>query len=136
MSGPRVALRDVTDGDRDRLRDWRNQPDVAQWMYTDAVIGPEDHARWFAAALAEIGVPQGEIPLALLSFNIGIEAGQLGFIALCLALAGVSTRFAKKFRPKTLAPPASGRVFAAYAIGSLAAFWLFERLATIAGSST
>lgn len=94
------------------------------------------HGLGFAGALAEIGVPQGEIPLALLSFNIGIEAGQLGFIALCLALAGVSTRFAKKFRPKTLAPPASGRVFAAYAIGSLAAFWLFERLATIAGSST
>ena len=53
MSGPRVELRDVTDGDRDRLRDWRNQPDVAQWMYADAVIGPEDHARWFAAALAD-----------------------------------------------------------------------------------
>ena len=52
MSGPRVNLRDVTDADRDRLRDWRNQPDVARWMYTDAVIGPEDHARWFAAALA------------------------------------------------------------------------------------
>ena len=45
MAGPQVLLRDVTPADRDRLRVWRNQPDVAQWMYTDAQISEADHAR-------------------------------------------------------------------------------------------
>jgi UDP-4-amino-4,6-dideoxy-N-acetyl-beta-L-altrosamine N-acetyltransferase len=53
MAGPQVLLRDVTPADRDRLRVWRNQPDVAQWMYTDAQISEADHARWFAAALSD-----------------------------------------------------------------------------------
>ncbi len=48
-----VALRPATPEDRDRLLDWRNQPDVARWMYTDHTIGPEEHARWYAAALAD-----------------------------------------------------------------------------------
>ena len=53
MAGPQVQLRDLTPADRDRLRVWRNQPDVAQWMYTDAQISEADHARWFAAALSD-----------------------------------------------------------------------------------
>ncbi|MDP3489852.1 MAG: UDP-4-amino-4,6-dideoxy-N-acetyl-beta-L-altrosamine N-acetyltransferase [Phenylobacterium sp.] len=53
MSGPQVLLRDVAAADRDRLRAWRNQSDVAQWMYTDAEISEADHARWFAAALSD-----------------------------------------------------------------------------------
>ena len=53
MVGPQVQLRDVTPADRDRLRQWRNQPDVAQWMYTDNQISETDHAHWFAAALAD-----------------------------------------------------------------------------------
>ncbi|MDP3383413.1 MAG: GNAT family N-acetyltransferase, partial [Phenylobacterium sp.] len=53
MAGPQVQLRDVTPADRDRLRVWRNQPAVAQWMYTDAQISEADHARWFAAALSD-----------------------------------------------------------------------------------
>lgn len=53
MSGPQVVLRDVTPADRERLRAWRNQPDVAQWMYTDAQISEADHRRWFDAAMAD-----------------------------------------------------------------------------------
>lgn len=53
MAGPQVLLRDVTPADRERLRAWRNQPNVAQWMYTDAEISQADHARWFAAALSD-----------------------------------------------------------------------------------
>lgn len=53
MAAPSVTLRDVRPADRDRLRDWRNQPDVAAWMYTDAVISSEDHGRWFEQALAD-----------------------------------------------------------------------------------
>lgn len=41
------ALRELRDEDRDMIRRWRNLPEVAQYMYTDHAIGPEEHARWF-----------------------------------------------------------------------------------------
>ena len=53
MAGPQVRLRDVTGADRDRLRIWRNQPEVARWMYSDDEISPEAHARWFESALVD-----------------------------------------------------------------------------------
>ncbi|WP_236828147.1 MULTISPECIES: UDP-4-amino-4,6-dideoxy-N-acetyl-beta-L-altrosamine N-acetyltransferase [unclassified Blastococcus] len=39
--------------DRDRLREWRNDPEVARFMYTTHEIGAEEHARWFAGLLAD-----------------------------------------------------------------------------------
>jgi UDP-4-amino-4,6-dideoxy-N-acetyl-beta-L-altrosamine N-acetyltransferase len=48
-----VTLRDVTSADRDRLLEWRNQPDVARWMYTEHVITPTEHDRWLSVALAD-----------------------------------------------------------------------------------
>lgn len=53
MSAPEVRLRGVEASDRDRLLAWRNMPEVAAWMYSDHVISPEEHARWFAAATAD-----------------------------------------------------------------------------------
>jgi UDP-4-amino-4,6-dideoxy-N-acetyl-beta-L-altrosamine N-acetyltransferase len=54
MSGaPKVAMRPLAVSDRDRLLAWRNQPEVARWMYSDHLIAPQEHARWFAAALAD-----------------------------------------------------------------------------------
>jgi hypothetical protein len=82
------------------------------------------HGLGFAGALAEVGLPQGEIPLALLVFNVGIELGQLGFIALVLAVRAALLRFEPSPSPGLARVPA-------YAIGSLAAFWLFERLAAV-----
>jgi hypothetical protein len=82
------------------------------------------HGLGFAGALAETGLPPGEIPLALLAFNLGIESGQVLFVAALLA-AGAALR--------TLAPPLpawSGRV-PLYAMGSLAAFWCLERAALL-----
>lgn len=52
-AAPKVVLRPLTAGDRDRLLAWRNQPEVARWMYSDHVISPDEHARWFAAALSD-----------------------------------------------------------------------------------
>jgi hydrogenase/urease accessory protein HupE len=80
------------------------------------------HGLGFAGALAEIGLPVGEIPLALLSFNLGIEAGQLLFCAIVLGIY-------LAFRALQIRPLARGRLFAAYFIGTLAAFWFFERVA-------
>lgn len=80
------------------------------------------HGLAFAGALAEVGLPHGEIPLALLAFNAGIEAGQLAFIAAVLAAREASRRLLPAPAPLATRVPA-------YAIGGLAAFWLFERLA-------
>jgi hydrogenase/urease accessory protein HupE len=80
------------------------------------------HGLGFAGALAEIGLPPGDIPLALFSFNLGIEAGQVIFVAGVLALRG-----AVAFLP--VRAPKGAELVPAYVIGSLAAFWFFERLA-------
>jgi hypothetical protein len=93
------------------------------------------HSLAFAVALREVGLPERAIPLALAFFNIGVDAGQLLFIAAFFALVWGS---AKLF----LAPPATNRSRAtpaswsqtarlalpcAYVIGTLASSWLIER---------
>lgn len=50
---PHVVLRTLEARDRDRLLTWRNQPEIARWMYSDHLISAEAHARWFAGALAD-----------------------------------------------------------------------------------
>lgn len=83
------------------------------------------HGFGFAGALSEVGLPQSDVPLALLTFNLGVEAGQLLFVAFVLAFAWAAGR--------TITAPAPWlRQAPAYAIGSLAAFWLLERIAGIA----
>jgi len=80
------------------------------------------HGFGFAGALAEVGLPAGDIPLALGAFNLGIEAGQLCFVAgLVLAYLAASRQ--------GWSVPVWGARAVAYGIGSLAAFWMFERAA-------
>jgi hydrogenase/urease accessory protein HupE len=79
------------------------------------------HGLGFAGALREIGLPQGDIPLALLAFNLGVEAGQLAFVAVVLLVMN----FGKRIYPDTL-PRWLGKV-PAYGIGTVAAFWTLER---------
>lgn len=89
------------------------------------------HGMGFASALREIGLPEGDIPLALVAFNLGVEAGQVLFVAVLLA-AGASLRlFASRFlQRQMMIRGAPGITFVAYAIGSVAAFWTIERVAT------
>jgi hydrogenase/urease accessory protein HupE len=79
------------------------------------------HGLGFAGALSQVGLPADEIPLALFAFNVGIEAGQLLFVALVLAaraaLSALPTRWIEL-----------GARLPAYAIGSLAVFWVIDRL--------
>ena len=82
------------------------------------------HGLGFAGALAQVGLPAAEIPLALLSFNVGIELGQIGF---ALAVLGLGLGL----RPFLRRLPAWSAAFPAYLIGTLAAFWMFERLASL-----
>jgi HupE/UreJ protein len=80
------------------------------------------HGFGFAGALSEVGLPPGEIPLALLLFNLGVEAGQLFFIAGVLLVVVLLRRF-------VTTTPAWLRAVPAYGIGSVAAFWLITRVA-------
>jgi hydrogenase/urease accessory protein HupE len=84
------------------------------------------HGLGFAGALREAGLPEGSIPQALVAFNIGIEVGQLLFVA-ALGAAWLALRRAvgRGDRAKRLA------LVPAYAIGSIAAFWCFERAALL-----
>ena len=79
------------------------------------------HGFGFAGALAEIGLPQQSIPLALLFFNVGVELGQLLFVA---AVVGAGWVLKKLLAQKVLN---GGEIAASYLIGSLSAFWLIER---------
>jgi hydrogenase/urease accessory protein HupE len=80
------------------------------------------HGFGFAGALAEAGLPAGQIPLALVSFNGGIELGQLAFVAAVLGLGVIARRAAPALAPQS-------RRVAVYAMGILAAYWCFERVA-------
>jgi hydrogenase/urease accessory protein HupE len=79
------------------------------------------HGFGFASALAEVGLPQTAIPLALLMFNVGVELGQLLFVAIVLGLVTVSARYLRLEADRL---PAA----AAYGIGAVAAFWTIERV--------
>jgi HupE / UreJ protein len=78
------------------------------------------HGVGFAGALTQLGLPPGEIPLALLFFNVGVEIGQLMFVAVVLAL-GWALRQLQVRWPRWAEP------LPAYAIGTIAAFWFIER---------
>jgi hypothetical protein len=80
------------------------------------------HGFGFAGALGDVGLPANEVPLALLTFNVGVELGQLSFIGvilvLLLALPGLRRDW-----------PSWMRQVPAYGIGGVAALWLIERVA-------
>lgn len=79
------------------------------------------HGFGFAGALREIGLPEGEVPTALLAFNLGVEAGQLMIIGGVLLLRAA----VKRLEPNAEAPAIKA---ATYVIGITAAYWLVDRL--------
>lgn len=80
------------------------------------------HGFGFAGVLSQIGLPEGRIPTALLFFNLGVEAGQLAFVAAVLGTAATTRRLAGALpRWAELVPP--------YAIGIVATFWVIQRVA-------
>jgi hydrogenase/urease accessory protein HupE len=78
------------------------------------------HGFGFGGALKAIGLPQSDVPLALLTFNLGVEAGQLLFVGAVLALAALVDRLMALRLPWL-------RNATAYAIGSVAAVWFIQR---------
>jgi hypothetical protein len=100
---------------------------TARWPWVVAFSFGLLHGFGFASALTEIGLPRGDIPLALFAFNVGVEIGQLIFISVvmgglaCAKWIGVPPLVQRRALP-----------IATYAIGILAAFWFIERLAGFA----
>jgi len=80
------------------------------------------HGFGFAGALSNIGLPQSAIPLALFTFNVGVELGQLLFITAVLAIYAMARRI------QPIPPKWAWRV-PTYAIGGMAAYWMIERVA-------
>jgi len=93
-----------------------------RWPWAIAFIFGLLHGFGFAGALSEIGLPEQAIPLALLFFNVGVELGQLLFIAGVVAIGTIARRIAVPL-------PAWAPQLSAYAIGTVAAFWTIERVA-------
>jgi hydrogenase/urease accessory protein HupE len=81
------------------------------------------HGLGFAGALSEVGVPAHEVPLALLMFNVGVETGQVLFVAAVVAALAALRRL-----PISL--PRGAWRLAPYSIGAVAAFWTIQRVVT------
>lgn len=81
------------------------------------------HGFGFAGALGEIGLPQNEVPLALLMFNVGVELGQLMFIAAALMLFFIFRKIRNDW-------PVWIKQVPAYGIGSISAFWFIDRISS------
>ena len=84
------------------------------------------HGFGFASGLTTMGLPQGEIPLALLLFNIGVEAGQLFFVGVIVALE-------RAFRALEIRWPRFVEALPGYAVGSLGAYWTIQRTLVLLG---
>jgi hydrogenase/urease accessory protein HupE len=82
------------------------------------------HGFGFASALSEVGLPQADIPLALLMFNVGVEVGQLLFITAVLLTIWawkLTLKIESSWLPR----------LTAYVIGSISAFWVIERVTSM-----
>lgn len=94
---------------------------TVRWPWVVAFTFGLLHGFGFAGALSEVGLPQQAIPMALLFFNIGVEAGQLLFVA----AVGLFMLLAARV---TIRWPRWAAYVPAYAIGSIAMFWVVERV--------
>ena len=82
------------------------------------------HGFGFASGLAQLGLPKGEIPLALLLFNVGVEIGQLAFVIVVLLLE-------RAFRLLALHWPTMVARLPGYVVGTLGAYWTIQRVAIL-----
>jgi len=107
------------------IRAGRGQASMtAKWPWLVAFSFGLLHGFGFASALTEIGLPQGDIPLALFAFNVGVETGQLIFIAGVLGALRCT-----KWVKLPVFVERHARPVTTYAIGIMAAYWFIERLA-------
>jgi hydrogenase/urease accessory protein HupE len=109
------------------LHSWRGRRGLTErypWVvaFTFGLL----HGFGFAGALAQIGLPQTSIPMALLFFNVGVEVGQLLFIASVIGAIALARRITQRI---DLPQPVWAWAVPPYAIGGTAAFWVIQRIA-------
>ena len=93
-----------------------------RWPWLIAFLFGLLHGFGFAGALAEIGLPEQAIPLTLIFFNIGVEVGQLLFIAMVILFGWLLKQLKQPQWIEKL------ETIAIYSIGGLSSFWLIERI--------
>ncbi|OWV91739.1 HupE / UreJ protein [Rhizobium sp. N122] len=86
------------------------------------------HGFGFASGLTALGLPQGDIPFALLMFNLGVEAGQLAFVGLILLLTAA-------LKSIEIRLPRGLQLMPAYVVGILGAYWTIDRIAAMLGGA-
>lgn len=104
------------------IRGWQGRPSLTHrkpWLvaFGFGLL----HGLGFAGALSDIGLPPPEIPMALLFFNVGVEIGQLLFVFFILSIKAIFTRMGSTW-------PSWSRLVPVYMIGTIACYWLFERI--------
>jgi hydrogenase/urease accessory protein HupE len=89
------------------------------------------HGLGFARALLEVGLPAGEVPLALFAFNLGVEAGQLLFIGFVVLVGSQLAKLYPGLVQTLREPGRTGATGMAYAIGGISAYWFVARIAAL-----
>jgi hypothetical protein len=84
------------------------------------------HGFGFASALTSAGLPRHELPLALVSFNVGVELGQMAFVVLMV-------RLERSFQQLEIRWPRWVAMAPGYVVGTLGAFWTIQRTAMLFG---
>jgi hypothetical protein len=84
------------------------------------------HGFGFASGLTNMGLPRAEIPVALLLFNLGVEAGQMLFVLLIVLLE-------RAFRTLEMRWPRWVEAVPAYTVGTLGAYWTLQRMVLLLG---
>jgi hydrogenase/urease accessory protein HupE len=109
------------------VRKWRGQSSftIRHPWFVSFVFGLM-HGIGFASGLSVTGIPHGEIPSALLFFNLGVEAGQLAFVLVAISVA-------MSLRTLELDRAWWAKRIPAYVVGSLGAFWTIQRCLVLVG---
>jgi hydrogenase/urease accessory protein HupE len=109
------------------VRSWRGETSLTiRFPWVVAFLFGLLHGFGFASGLSTTGMPKAELPLALLFFNVGVELGQLTFVALAVGLE-------RSFRLLEVRWPRVVEAFPGYAVGSLGAYWTIQRTVILIG---
>jgi len=109
------------------VRSWRGETSLTiRYPWIVAFVFGLLHGFGFASGLSTTGMPKAELPWALLSFNVGVEFGQLAFVFIALALAW-------SFRTLEVRWPRWALAIPGYTVGSLGAYWTIQRTVILFG---
>jgi hydrogenase/urease accessory protein HupE len=109
------------------VRCWRGETSLTiQHPWVVAFVFGLIHGFGFASTLTSAGLPRHDLALALLSFNVGVEIGQVGFVMLIVLLE-------RSFRQLQILWPRWVEALPGYVVGSLGAFWTIQRTAILFG---